>query len=231
MADDEVQALRDVLYEALSDNWEIGAEGYRRAALAVLNAGWTRQAAAPDGPRTWQLPDAETIARRFHETYERLAPDFGYRTREASAKPWDDIPPHSRALMIHTAMEVRNWLTDATLDGLRTWTPILAEVSDERERQVAKWGEQNHPDGTGRDGDAEMARLDRAKCKANGPDEDNFRDILQEEVSEAFAETHPKALRNELVQVAAVAVQWIEAIDRRSLTDATPGDGHTGRCE
>jgi hypothetical protein len=96
---------------------------------------------------------------------------------------------------------------------------ILAEIAAERAAQDAKWGEQHHADGTGRDGDADMALLDRAKCKANGPDgdhDDNWRDILQEEVSEAFAETDPVLLRAELVQVAAVAVNWIESIDRRA---------------
>lgn len=97
---------------------------------------------------------------------------------------------------------------------------VLADIAAERARQLAKWGEQNHPDGTGRPGDDDMANLDRAKCKANGPDEDNWRDILQEEVSEAFAETHPLALRAELVQVAAVAVAWIETIDRRAAPHA-----------
>lgn len=53
----------------------------------------------------------EQIARRFHETYERLAPDFGYRTREASAKPWEDVPTHNRALMVATAAEIRYWLS------------------------------------------------------------------------------------------------------------------------
>jgi hypothetical protein len=40
-------------------------------------------------------------------------------------------------------------------------------------------------------------------------------DILTEEVAEAFAETDTKALRAELVQVAAVALAWVEAIDCR----------------
>lgn len=92
---------------------------------------------------------------------------------------------------------------------------VLAEVCAERVRQDDKWGPQNHPDGTGRPGDVDMATLDRAKCKANGPDQDNWRDILQEEISEAFAETDPILLRAELVQVAAVAVAWAQAIDRR----------------
>ena len=47
-----------------------------------------------------RMSDAELVARRFHEAYERLAPDFGYRTREASAKPWDEVPEQNRNLMI-----------------------------------------------------------------------------------------------------------------------------------
>lgn len=33
--------------------------------------------------------NAEQLAKKFHETYEELAPQFGYKTREASAKPWE----------------------------------------------------------------------------------------------------------------------------------------------
>jgi hypothetical protein len=43
--------------------------------------------------------DAEQIAQAFHEAYERLAPDFGYKTREASAKPWAEVPEQNKALM------------------------------------------------------------------------------------------------------------------------------------
>jgi hypothetical protein len=45
---------------------------------------------------------AEQIAREFHETYEALAPDFGYRTRSESAVPWDEVPSGNRKLMIAT---------------------------------------------------------------------------------------------------------------------------------
>jgi hypothetical protein len=46
------------------------------------------------------------IAQRFHEAYERLAPEFGYKTREASAVPWEDVPENNKALMIATVREV-----------------------------------------------------------------------------------------------------------------------------
>lgn len=44
----------------------------------------------------------EQIAQRFHEHYERLAPEYGYHTRAASAVPWDDVPEANRKLMIAT---------------------------------------------------------------------------------------------------------------------------------
>lgn len=49
---------------------------------------------------------AEYWAKRFHETYERLAPDFGYETRKESAKPWEDVPEQNKRLMIAVAGEV-----------------------------------------------------------------------------------------------------------------------------
>jgi hypothetical protein len=49
---------------------------------------------------------AEELARFFHETYERLAPQYKYETREESAVPWDEVPEDNKALMIATAAEV-----------------------------------------------------------------------------------------------------------------------------
>lgn len=42
----------------------------------------------------------DKVAREFHETYERLAPKFGYETRRESAVPWEDVPIENKALMI-----------------------------------------------------------------------------------------------------------------------------------
>lgn len=43
---------------------------------------------------------SQTIARAFHESYERQAPAFGYKTREASAVPWADVPAQNKNLMM-----------------------------------------------------------------------------------------------------------------------------------
>lgn len=55
----------------------------------------------PDAPLT-----SERLAESFHEAYERLAPGHGYETREASAKPWADVPANNRALMTAVCAEV-----------------------------------------------------------------------------------------------------------------------------
>jgi hypothetical protein len=105
---------------------------------------------------------------------------------------------------------------------------VLCEVAAERERQDAKWGQQDHPDGTGdwdsyarkrsdhlkeiREGKASVAKAACDVAAAEG--RLTYRHILDEEVCEAFAEDDAAALRRELLQVAAVAVAWVEKIDR-----------------
>lgn len=49
---------------------------------------------------------AKEIAKFFHETYEKLAPSFGYETRPESAVPWEDVPQQNRALMVAVAGRV-----------------------------------------------------------------------------------------------------------------------------
>lgn len=97
-----------------------------------------------------------------------------------------------------------------------TTREVLVEVYVERCQQDARWGIQDHSDGTGRPEDLTLAEA--AKILNDHKAERGtltFRDILDEEVREAFAETDEARLREELVQVAAVAVLWVEALDRR----------------
>jgi len=48
----------------------------------------------------------EELAREFHDTYERLAPSFGYETRKESAKPWNEVPEQNRRLMTAVCREI-----------------------------------------------------------------------------------------------------------------------------
>jgi hypothetical protein len=104
-----------------------------------------------------------------------------------------------------------------------TTAAVLAEIAAERTAQDAKWGPQNHIDGTREYGhyDQQTALAAKAACQLRaGAGCTTWRAILWEEVAEAFAEEDPALLRAELVQVAAVAAAWIEAIDRRTNTTA-----------
>lgn len=95
--------------------------------------------------------------------------------------------------------------------------PTLEEVAQERLRQVDQWGHQNHPDGTGTELDVRRAGDARRRCEyAFSKGLGTWKHILNEEVQEAFAESDVEKLRAELVQVAAVATAWVEAIDRRT---------------
>jgi hypothetical protein len=95
---------------------------------------------------------------------------------------------------------------------------VIDEIAAERRRQNDKWGEQSHPDGVATtDVDRVAAETARRACDASAADGSlTWRLILDEEVHEAFAEADPALLRAELIQVAAVAVAWVEAIDRRA---------------
>jgi hypothetical protein len=78
-----------------------------------------------------QMGDAEKIAQAFHEQYERLAPAFGYKTREASAVPWADVPDDNKHLMIEVVDTLlgegvivsgaEHDLAQQFVDGIRTW--------------------------------------------------------------------------------------------------------------
>lgn len=93
---------------------------------------------------------------------------------------------------------------------------VLDDVRFEVERQEKKWGEQNHPDGTSPEQFEWMADLAKLNCdKLHKERKITWAAVLFEEFYEALAEKATHALREELVQVAAVAVSWIKAIDRR----------------
>ena len=116
-----------------------------------------------------------------------------------------------------TRLSNSNTDSDSSSERTPSTEAVCVEVWDERLRQDQQWGEQNHPDGTNLPGD--YMRSEEAKQYNDWAVDQaclTFRDILFEEVMEAFAENHPDRLRTELIQVAAVAVAWVEAIDRRT---------------
>jgi hypothetical protein len=101
-----------------------------------------------------------------------------------------------------------------TTPGLRTFAE---EIDAERQRQLEKFGDQHHPDGTGAEYYVAMADearddVERFLAQHSGPE---WALILLEEVYEALAEADPAKLRAELIQCSAVIQAWIHDIDSR----------------
>ncbi len=99
-------------------------------------------------------------------------------------------------------------------------TPGLArhmvDLDQERQRQLAKFGDQHHPDGTGLPVHQHAANRYRDAADRNAEAGVlSWRDVLLEEVYEALAEKDAAALRAELVQVSAVCAAWIADLDSR----------------
>ncbi len=103
---------------------------------------------------------------------------------------------------------------------------VLLEVERERKRQFQQYGtNEDLEDGTGgawawpvSEATAnvleERFRVDYDKHEArNG--RPTWMHLVREEVAEAFQETTAERLREELIQVAALCVSWIEKIDTR----------------
>ena len=107
---------------------------------------------------------------------------------------------------------------------------VWLEIMQERDRQDKKWGEQNHPSvdqvlfnrGASADrmcDEYEIPTEVRAKALLEMRMQRGaltFAHIAVEELSEVVAASNDVDRREELVQLAAVAIQWIEAIDRRA---------------
>ena len=93
---------------------------------------------------------------------------------------------------------------------------ICAEIARERWLQDEKWGEQNHPDGTGGAFFKNLCVMAKKEYEdAADAERITWNNILTEEFYEALAESDGELLREELIQCAAVCVAWIECIDRR----------------
>lgn len=92
---------------------------------------------------------------------------------------------------------------------------VYESIDEERDRQEAKWGPQEHPNGTTEEW-TWIADAYRAACQeASDAGIVTWHDIFLEEVFEAMSETDDENVEHELIQAIAVAVDWIEDIRRR----------------
>lgn len=136
-------------------------------------------------------------------------------------------------------------VAEREMEARRKTAAVLDEVRSERVRQDARWGEQNHPDFDpvllGRPGGCAPERMaeeygvlseSQAKrfCEAAfSSGHGTYAHILTEEVAEVIGTCNGTKtdLRTELIQVAAVAVAWVEKLDREAAVLARAG----GLCD
>jgi hypothetical protein len=113
------------------------------------------------------------------------------------------------------------WIGKNVLPRTHGLAAFITDVDSERQRQLVKWGEQHHPDGTGNKSQQDRADFARRWCEsAFGSGYGTWFDVLTEEVAEAGAERDPARLRAELIQIAAVCAAWIADLDSRAPTPA-----------
>ncbi|WP_030917413.1 hypothetical protein [Streptomyces sp. NRRL B-24720] len=116
-------------------------------------------------------------------------------------------------LTVKVAAYIGHEVIPAT-DGMGVF---VCEVDAERQRQLKKFGDQRHPDGTGDQRWRDVANHIRGEVDdAARLGRTTWNGILREEVFEAIAESDPVKLRAELLQVAAVCAAWVSDIDRRT---------------
>lgn len=92
---------------------------------------------------------------------------------------------------------------------------VMADVRAERLRQEARWGKQRHPNGTSIKFKplADAARNATRAADANG--QTTWGHIAREEFWEVMSETDRVKLREELIQLGAVVIAWVECLDEQ----------------
>jgi hypothetical protein len=124
---------------------------------------------------------------------------------------------------------------------LEEWLPgalwVIQDVLKERQEQVRRYGlNADTPDGTGpetrwllpytsvsaREIEADL-RADYEEFEEEAPV--TWVHLLREELAEAFAESEPERLYEEVLQVAALAVSWLEKLNSRIINKENE-DGH-----
>ena len=151
---------------------------------------------------------------------QHARPGWAYAIGEAA-----ECYPNGRS-MLASFLELHG--TQAPAPSLLQDVAILAEVAEERQRQFKQWGQQDHPDhdpcfadATATDYRVLSSDTARLACQfALRAGRVAWAWILLEEFAEVLDARTEDERRAELVQLAALAVQQIGAIDRRKAAQA-----------
>lgn len=116
----EVEAERDRAWRECSKAQDESSVWFNKRAAAEGRAAKERSGRLAAEARLAEVEQAlqpERLAVLFHDTYENLAPLFGYETRRESAVPWDQVPEPNRLLMIEVARSVARAVLDKGEQG------------------------------------------------------------------------------------------------------------------
>jgi hypothetical protein len=77
----------------------VARHGAERLKRELMRLGFVGAPVEPVPAPRLTIEYVDDIACQFHNEYERLAPNYGYKTREASAVNWADVPAANKGLM------------------------------------------------------------------------------------------------------------------------------------
>lgn len=72
----------------------------------------------------------EELAKKFHELYERLAPNFGYETRKESAVAWENVPVKNKALMTEVCAHILTELEEDHRKEIESWIRYKQNIDE-----------------------------------------------------------------------------------------------------
>jgi hypothetical protein len=171
------------------------------------------------------------MTRRQTDDLRILAPLAGLIEQTIRDTPIRIGPGGTDDLTAQLTVKTCVWVGKNVLPRTKTLAAFVADVDAERQRQLAEFGDQHHPDGTGNKSQRDDADRARRWCQdAFGSGYGTWADVLAEEVAEAFAERDHAKLRAEVVQVAAVCAAWIADIDSRTAAAAENGQEQPAMC-
>jgi hypothetical protein len=188
--------------EGLNDNSR-QSDGLRMAVNILASLPVVPQ---PENNANFPKPTTGDICTGSHST---TSPFSAPHQRTIECLAWDEIK--------RLRAEIESLRGAPVVAGELTPKTVFDEVKAELTRAQAKFPDQHLPNFPERmDWDHAAAERDQAqeltdRCHASGVV--TWWHVLREEIYEAFAESNPAKLRAELVQVAAMAIRWIEDLE------------------
>lgn len=137
-ADAMAKAVREMLEDPWDNSGKLRYEA-TEAALKAYEAAPETKTSVGDEQYVHTWPHEFQLAQWFHETYERLAPSFGYETRKDSAKPWEEVPEKNKNLMTAVCREILIDLSRAKPVADSAFDPVKGQATADMINAFLQW--------------------------------------------------------------------------------------------